>query len=69
MSCVVPGCKSGYGSSRLPDGVRSHVFPKDPVKRATWVEAIPRKNWKPGQSAIICSLHFAESEFKTERQV
>ena len=69
MSCVVPGCKSGYGfQSKLPEGVRKHRFPKYPVFRAIWRKAIPRESWEPTDSSIICSLHFQDSDYVTERQ-
>ena len=69
MSCVVPGCKSGYGyQSKLPEGVRKHRFPKDPVIRDIWRKAIPRQNWEPTDSSIICSLHFHDSDYVSERQ-
>jgi len=67
-SCVVPGCKSGYGTSgQLPPGVSRHQFPKDPAKRDTWIKAIPRANWQPSKRSVICSLHFEDSDFRTER--
>ena len=69
MSCVVPGCKSGYGyQSKLPEGVRKHRFPKDPKIREVWRKAIPRQNWEPTDSSIVCSLHFNDSDYITERQ-
>lgn len=34
MSCVAPGCKSGYGSDcKLPPGVTKHIFPKETLAR------------------------------------
>ena len=67
-SCVVPGCKSGYGTSgQLSPGVSRHRFPKDPVKRDEWIKAIPRANWQPSKRSVICSLHFEDSDFRTER--
>ncbi len=66
-SCVVPGCKSGYGTSgQLSPGVSRHRFPKDPVKRDEWIKAIPRANWQPSKRSVICSLHFEDSDFRTE---
>ena len=68
MSCVAPGCTSGYGTqSQLPPGVTSHRFPKDPVQREIWIRAVPRKDWVPSASARICSLHFHECDYITER--
>ena len=68
-SCVVPGCKSGYGSEgKLPPGVSKHFFPKDKKRRELWIKAIPRDKWKPSKASIVCSLHFSDDDFKTERQ-
>ena len=50
-------------------GVNKHVFPKDPKKLEMWLRAIPRENWTPTPHSIICSLHFDESDYKTERTV
>jgi hypothetical protein len=69
MSCVVPGCKSGYGTkSKFPPGVSKHHFPKDKASRDSWQKAIPREDWTPTDSSVICSLHFEESDFLTERE-
>ena len=68
MSCVVPGCKSGYGTkSKFPPGVSKHHFPKDEASRECWRKAIPRENWTPTDSSVICGLHFEESDFLSER--
>lgn len=67
MSCVAPGCKVGYGTSKLPPGVTRHVFPKDPARLEAWIKAVPRDNWKPAPNSVICSLHFESSDFKTVR--
>jgi hypothetical protein len=50
-------------------GVNKHVFPKEPKKLEMWLRAIPRENWTPSPHSIICSLHFDESDYKTERTV
>jgi len=69
MSCVVPGCKSGYGTkNQLPPGVRTHRFPKDLAQRKRWCEAIPRADWQPTDFSRICSLHFDNSDYFTEHQ-
>ena len=68
MSCVVPGCQTGYGTKKtFPQGVGKHRFPKDPSLRETWLKAIPRSDWMPSSHSVICSLHFEKSDFKTER--
>ena len=66
MSCVVPGCKSGYGTDNVyPPGVGKHRFPKNPLKRKRWANAIPRSEWEPTDHSRICSLHFDSSDYET----
>jgi len=68
MSCVVPGCKSGYGTKNVyPPGVGKHRFPKDLAIRKRWIEAIPRADWEPSEHSRICSLHFDELDYETKR--
>lgn len=68
MSCVVPGCRSGYGTSgKLPPGVRIHIFPKEQKRRDLWTKAIHRANWKPSKKSAICSIHFDDSDYHSER--
>jgi len=64
-SLLVSGCKSGYGSSKLPPGVTRHVFPKNPDMRQKWIKAIPQKDLQPTPHSVICSIHFCETDFKT----
>jgi hypothetical protein len=65
MSCVAPGCKSGYGSDcKLPPGVTKHIFPKEDSARRAWIEAVPRDDWEPSNSSILCSLHFTDDDFQ-----
>ncbi len=67
-SCVAPGCKSGYGTEgKLPPGVSRHYFPRDAARRELWIKAVPRANWQPSQTSVLCSLHFTQDDFKTER--
>jgi hypothetical protein len=61
------GCKSGYGNDKLPQGVRKHIFPKDDLKRQQWIKAIPRTNWTPAVNAVVCSLHFEDCDYKSQR--
>ncbi len=44
-----------------------HLFPKNPLRRDQWIKSIPRANWSPSASSVVCSLHFHEEDFKTER--
>ncbi|VEN45422.1 unnamed protein product [Callosobruchus maculatus] len=74
--CYIPGCKSNYDSS-LKDSNNNNKcettfsFPKCPQRLARWLNAIPRKEWTPSKSSVVCAKHFSESdvirfhEFKT----
>ena len=62
------GCRSGYHSSKRPERVSSQIFPKDPGRRHQWIKAIPRKDWSPGKRAVVCSLHFEDTDFKVGRE-
>lgn len=64
MSCVVPGCSTGYGSSKVPEGVTQHQIPKDPLRRLAWQKAIPREDWVPSDRSLVCSLHFTPSDYE-----
>ena len=66
VGCVAPGCKSGY-NGKLPVGVTCHLLPKEEEARKRWIQAIRRENWTPSASARICSLHFEEEDFVSER--
>ena len=33
-------------------------FPKDPERRAQWIAAVGRKNWKPTEYTWLCGAHF-----------
>ena len=69
MSCVVPGCKSGYGTeNKIAPGVVLHRFPKDPDRKKSWCRAVPRAKWEPSDFSRICSLHFDPSDYCAERQ-
>ena len=69
MSCVVPGCKSGYGTKNVfPPGVTKHRFPKDLELRKRWRDAIPRADWEPTDHSRICSLHFDDSDYNSQHQ-
>lgn len=54
--CCVPGCKSNYDSTK--EYVTVFQFPSDPAMRETWRKCIPRKNWTPTKSAVVCRKHF-----------
>ncbi|BFZ14279.1 hypothetical protein BsWGS_17318 [Bradybaena similaris] len=54
--CCVPECRSNYDSTR--EYVTVFKFPSDSVMRETWKKCIPRKNWTPTKSAVVCRKHF-----------
>jgi len=31
-------------------------FPKDPVRRALWIQNIPSKNWTPTNNSRLCEV-------------
>ena len=64
---LIKGCKTGYGNEKAPPGVTRHAFPKDETLRARWIKSIPRENFNPAPSAVICSLHFVEADFKSDQ--
>ena len=33
-------------------------FPTDPERRAQWIAAVGRKNWKPTEYTWLCGAHF-----------
>ena len=66
VGCMAPGCKSGY-DGELPVGITCHKIPKDEEARKQWIKAIARENWTPSAAARICSLHFEEKDFISER--
>ncbi|KAH9366730.1 hypothetical protein HPB48_022791 [Haemaphysalis longicornis] len=55
--CVVPGCSKRSGANLL-SVIRSFRFPKDPSRRAAWVQAVRRDKWLPNDRSVICSTHF-----------
>lgn len=67
-SCSVPFCKSGYSSLRRNQKkVSVFQFPADPDRRAAWTRAIHRSNFVPTKYSRVCSLHFKEEDFVSER--
>lgn len=47
-----------------------HRFPVDAAQRREWIRAVnrvdprSRQAWRPGPGAILCSRHFAETDFE-----
>ncbi|KAM7314204.1 uncharacterized protein LOC115309966 [Ixodes scapularis] len=57
--CSVPGCSLRSGTNLL-SAVRAHRFPADPERRASWLQAMKRDNWRPNNNSRICSAHFIQ---------
>ena len=70
--CNVPGCRSGYASTKKDDAfaleeaakISFHRFPTEPDLRLEWLKNIQRKNWEPLLNSHVCSLHFKEEDFQ-----
>ncbi|KAF2902885.1 hypothetical protein ILUMI_03297 [Ignelater luminosus] len=62
--CCVPGCRSNYDSSLKENNkcVTTFSFPKDDERKLQWIRTIPRKDWTPSCSAVVCVKHFCESD-------
>ncbi|XP_066578234.1 uncharacterized protein LOC136768083 [Amia ocellicauda] len=67
-SCVAINCSEERSRDTLERGVTFHRFPKDPVRRRQWREAIrrqtaDRKLWEPSKNSVLCSRHFTLDMF------
>ena len=56
--CCVDGCR----------GTGGFLFPKDPVLRQKWAEAVGRKGpdnelWMPSYHSSVCGFHFVPDDF------
>lgn len=74
-TCAVPKCKSGYGSNKSVEAasyhkISKHGFPlHNESLSAKWLDAISRDSKSVNlMSAVICSLHFTDDCFETERK-
>ncbi|XP_063950920.1 uncharacterized protein LOC129260174 isoform X2 [Lytechinus pictus] len=60
--CIVAGC-----SNTTKENVSLHRFPRDPSLRKVWTSKVKltRANWAgPSDTSVICSVHFAETDFE-----
>ncbi|CAH2217980.1 jg2502 [Pararge aegeria aegeria] len=66
-SCVVKWCRTRSGCHSKIDGITFHAFPKNPVRREPWVQAVrlerQEPDWMPSKSSKICSIHFRDHDF------
>ncbi|KAK4884968.1 hypothetical protein RN001_001239 [Aquatica leii] len=62
--CCVPGCKSNYDSTSRENlqCVTTFSFPKNEEIRSKWLRAIPRKDWIPTPSSVVCCKHFNDMD-------
>ena len=73
--CVAGGpnqnsCKNG----QFTEGISVHQFPnkaKDGKRHRMWVRFVQRyrPNWQPSSSSVLCSFHFEDSCFTTNKAV
>lgn len=58
--CSIPGCNSNYDSALKESNKceSTFAFPRDKHKFEEWLKAIPRKNWIPSKSSVVCAKHF-----------
>uniref|UniRef100_A0A8D0H377 THAP domain-containing protein 1 n=1 Tax=Sphenodon punctatus TaxID=8508 RepID=A0A8D0H377_SPHPU len=70
-SCSALGCTTRDNGRSRERGISFHQFPIDAIQRTKWIHAVNRvdpkskKVWIPGPGAILCSKHFAETDFET----
>jgi len=63
--CCIPGCKANYATTLKENNnavVSTFIFPKEKEKLHKWLKAIPRENWTPTKSSVVCAKHFCDSE-------
>ena len=74
--CFVSGCKTGYQSNKEVEAemaakgtpISIFMFPKDDTLRNKWLHKISKDDdEKIVAKMYVCSLHFKEEDYKTER--
>lgn len=62
--CCVPGCTSNYDTcvKKGDKCVTTFKIPNIVERRLKWIQAIPRGNWVPSSSSVVCSKHFQDSD-------
>jgi len=56
--CSVINCRQYREALRWPEPLSFHEFPADIPRRKLWLQVIGREDWKPGDKAKVCSMHF-----------
>lgn len=66
--CAVFGCRTGY-RGELNNNISLHSFPHKNVDLMnSWLNRISRDaNFIPSKNSRVCSLHFTDDDFVTER--
>ncbi|XP_045460424.1 uncharacterized protein LOC123670894 [Harmonia axyridis] len=63
--CSVLGCRSNYKSTK--ENVSVFRFPKDPVRRLDWIDAIHKDNkFKITTNTVVCIKHFLDKDILKE---
>jgi len=65
-STSTSSCDNASMTSSCVDSSRKsfHAFPKDEYMRRLWVSAVKRVGFNPSNSAVICSDHFLETDYR-----
>ena len=72
--CCVYGCTTNYLTDQSTEKCIMHSFPKDELKRNSWIQALPNKDFVYTESKRICSLHWTsdcekEIPYRSNKQV
>lgn len=59
QQCSAYGCFNRKGDN----GLSFHVFPKSTERKTNWVNALRRDNFTPRNNSILCSEHFATTDY------
>jgi len=62
-SCCAVGCHNAFEKG---NGIHWYKFPPEPERRARWISAVRREDWKPQRNTLICSEHFISGEKSTD---
>jgi len=62
--CSVIHCRQYREALRWPEPLSFHEFPADIPRRKLWLQVIGREDWKPGDKAKVCSMHFQQDCYR-----
>lgn len=71
-SCVAGGPnEQSCTNKQHTEDVSFHYFPKNPDVRKKWVKFVQkhRQGWKPTDTSVLCSAHFEDDCFTTNRRI